>query len=160
MRRITTLEPVLGCALACLVLASIDANAQTAPQTQQQREQLQRLIYSVKGSDLFRAHCDPCHGADAEGRGPLASVLKARVPDLTVLAKNNNGEFPAVLVRKIIIGEDASVSHGSREMPIWGPIFHHIESDQPSRSVRNMTKKRDRRALHMIVWLAGQSERF
>jgi mono/diheme cytochrome c family protein len=100
------------------------------------KDQLETLIYSVKGPDLFRAHCAACHGEDAGGRGPLVSVLKTKVPDLTVLAKNNKGEFPAALVRKIVMGEDVLASHGSREMPIWGPIFHQIESDQDWGNVR------------------------
>ena len=53
-----------------------------------------------------------------------------------MLAKNNKGEFPSSPVRKIIIGEDILISHGSREMPIWGPIFHQIESDQDWGNVR------------------------
>jgi mono/diheme cytochrome c family protein len=98
--------------------------------------QLETLIYSVKGPDLFRAHCAACHGEDASGHGPLTSVLKTKVPDLTMLAKSNKGDFPSALVRKIIIGEDVLISHGSREMPIWGPIFHQIESDQDWGNVR------------------------
>ena len=40
-------------------------------------------------------------------------------------------------MRKIIVGEDVLISHGSREMPIWGPIFfHQIESDQDWGNVR------------------------
>ena len=60
----------------------------------------------------------------------LASILKAKPADLTVLAKNNGGQFPSARVRKTIPGEDILASHGSREMPIWGPVFHQIESDQ------------------------------
>lgn len=78
----------------------------------------------------------PCHGEDGRGEGPLGSVLKTKVPDLTVLATNNKGEFPSALVRKVIIGEDVLISHGSREMPIWRPIFHQIESDQDWGNVR------------------------
>jgi mono/diheme cytochrome c family protein len=100
------------------------------------REQLEQLIYSVKGPDLFRAHCAACHGEDGRGGGPLARALKTKVPDLTVLAKNNKGDFPAARVRKIMIGDDVLNSHGSREMPIWGPIFHRIEEDQDFGSVR------------------------
>jgi len=44
--------------------------------------------------------------------------------------------FPAARVRRIIAGDDVSVSHGSREMPIWGPIFHQIENDQDLGYVR------------------------
>ena len=116
-----------------VLLVSVAMCAQVPPKTQ---EQLETLIYSVKGSDLFQAHCAACHGENGSGHGPLASALKAKVPDLTVLAKNNKGQFPSALVRKIIVGEDVLISHGSREMPIWGPIFHQIESDQDWGNVR------------------------
>jgi mono/diheme cytochrome c family protein len=118
--------------LPVLLLAQT-LSAQVPPKT---KEQLETLIYSVKGPDLFRAHCAACHGEDATGHGPLATLLKTRVPDLTVLAKNNGGKFPSALVRQIISGEDVLASHGPREMPIWGPIFHKIESDQDWGNVR------------------------
>ena len=122
---------VLGFALSCFVLASFGATPQTAPKTQEKtKEQLEQLIYSVKGPDLFRAHCAACHGSDAKGNGPMASTLNAKLANLTVLAKNNGGQFPSERVRKTITGDDVLASHGSREMPIWGPIFHQIEEDQ------------------------------
>jgi len=119
--------------LPVLLLVAFGTCAQVPPKTQ---EQFERLIYSVKGPDLFRAHCAACHGEDARGGGPLAPALKTRPPDLTVLAKNNKGDFPSAQVRKLITGEDVSSSHGSREMPIWGPIFHRIEEDQDFGNVR------------------------
>jgi mono/diheme cytochrome c family protein len=97
----------------------------------------EKLIYSVKGPDLFRAHCAACHGAGGKGDGPAASSLKTSPADLTVLAKNNSGKFPAERVRKFILGDEPSMnSHGSREMPVWGPIFHQIENDQDFGNVR------------------------
>ncbi len=96
---------------------------------QQYDQQYQTLIRSTQGADLFRAYCASCHGRDAKGHGPAAPALKATVPDLTVLAKSNGGEFPADRVRRIISGDHVIASHGSREMPVWGPIFHQIESD-------------------------------
>lgn len=131
------LKMLLGFALSCFVLASLGATSQTAPKTQEKaKDQIEQLIYSVKGPDLFRAHCAACHGLDAKGDGPIAPSLKAKVADLTVLAKNNGGQFPSARVRKTITGEDVLASHGSREMPIWGPIFHQIESDQDFGNVR------------------------
>jgi hypothetical protein len=62
--------------------------------------------------------------------------LKAKVPDLTLLAKRNGGQFPEPRVRKVILGDDVVASHGSREMPIWGPIFHQIEEDVDRGNVR------------------------
>ena len=124
-------------ALSCLLLASLHAAPQTTPATKEQtKEQLEGLIYSVKGPDLFRAHCAACHGSDARGGGPLASKLKTEAPDLTRLAKNNRGQFPFARVRKTIMCDDVLASHGSREMPIWGPIFHQVEADQDFGNVR------------------------
>jgi mono/diheme cytochrome c family protein len=85
---------------------------------------------------LFRAYCASCHGSDAKGRGPAAPALKITVPDLTVLAKNNGGKFPSAYVRKVITGDEVTAAHGSREMPIWGPIFHQIEADVDWGNVR------------------------
>jgi mono/diheme cytochrome c family protein len=119
--------------VAFILATALGQCAQIPTKTQ---EQLEQLIYSVKGPDLFRAHCAACHGEDARGGGPLASVLKTKPADLTALAKNNKGDFPAARVRKIIAGDDVLNSHGSREMPIWGPIFHQIESDQDFGNVR------------------------
>jgi mono/diheme cytochrome c family protein len=103
-----------------MLLVSFAMCAQVPPKTP---EQLETLIYSVKGPHLFRAHCAACHGENTRGDGPLASALKTKVPDLTMLAKNNKGEFPSAVVRNIIIGEDDLISHGSREMPIWDRSF-------------------------------------
>ena len=71
-----------------------------------------------------------------EGNGPVAPALKATVPDLTVIAKNNGGTFPVARVRRIITGEGMIASHGSREMPIWGPIFSQVEADVDRGPVR------------------------
>jgi mono/diheme cytochrome c family protein len=119
--------------LSCLVLSGGSGTAQTKLATKNDYE---RLIYSVKGPDLYRAHCAACHGSEGKGGGPVAAVLKTKVPDLTTLARNGKGEFPSARVRKIIVGEEVLISHGSREMPIWGPIFHQIESDQDFGNVR------------------------
>ena len=100
-------------------------------------KQYEILIYSVKGPDLYKSHCAACHGADGKGGGPAASRLKGKPTNLTVLANNNGGKFPAERVRKIIAGDEPSLLiHGSREMPIWGPIFHQIEEDQDFGNVR------------------------
>jgi mono/diheme cytochrome c family protein len=110
------------------------AAAQTKATSQKQYEQ---LIYSVRGPDLFHAHCAACHGPDGKGNGPAAAALKTKPADLTILAKNNGGNFPTQRVLKFISGDDPSLlAHGSREMPVWGPIFHQIEEDQDFGNVR------------------------
>lgn len=141
----TSLRPRALVLLAFLVLCAsfIASRAQNKPSTKSApsssaipRENYERLIFSVRGPDLFRAHCAPCHGAGGKGDGPVAASLKAKAADLTVLAKNNGGRFPVERAGKFISGEEFVASHGSREMPVWGPIFHQIEEDQDFGNVR------------------------
>ncbi len=77
----------------------------------------------ASGQKLYLAHCASCHGADGKGSGPAATALKVPPPDLTTLAKRNKGNFPREHVQKTISGEDVMSAHGSREMPVWGPVF-------------------------------------
>jgi mono/diheme cytochrome c family protein len=116
----------LGFALMCVSPGENGARSQAGSGSDQQ---FQQLIHSVEGPDLFRVYCATCHGADAKGHGPTAVALKAKPADLTVLTTNNGGQFPSSRVRGAIMGDEVLASHGSREMPIWGPVFHQIESD-------------------------------
>ena len=84
----------------------------------------------LEGARIFRTHCASCHGVNGNGDGPVAPALKTKVPQLTTLTKRNGGTFPTGRVRSIIAGDKVPIPHGSREMPVWGPIFHRIEYDQ------------------------------
>jgi len=101
-------------------------------------------IRPLDGASIFQNYCAPCHGLDGRGKGPVSATLKQEVPDLTKLSQKNRGKFPASHVRNtIMFGADAPLpAHGSKEMPIWGPIFHEIEFDQDLGNVRleNVTK--------------------
>ena len=89
-----------------------------------------KLIDSIQGPDLFKTYCASCHGLDAKGKGPMAASLKAPPPDLTRISIRNHGIFPLMRVQKIIAGEEQpSSGHGSREMPVWGPIFSKVTHD-------------------------------
>jgi hypothetical protein len=74
----------------------------------------------------------------------VSKALKREVPDLTGLSQRNGGAFPAVHVRTTIMfgADDLLPAHGSKMMPIWGPIFHELEFDQDLGNVRleNVTK--------------------
>ena len=91
----------------------------------------------IDGVQVFRSYCASCHGADGKGAGPAARALKHAPPDLTLISRRNVGRFPHDHVKATIAGEEQSVSaHGSREMPIWGPVFHDVEGDQDWGEVR------------------------
>ncbi|OSQ51495.1 c-type cytochrome [Marivita geojedonensis] len=77
------------------------------------------------GKSLFQTHCAACHGANAEGKGPLAGALLLQPADLTALAAGNGGEFPLERVLKRIDGTDPLVSHGS-PMPVYGLYFEGV----------------------------------
>ena len=80
----------------------------------------------TSGPQMFRAYCGDCHGVDGKGNGPVAAVLKITPPDLTTLTQRNQGTFPYDRVFKTISGDASPVSHGTREMPIWGPVFREM----------------------------------
>jgi mono/diheme cytochrome c family protein len=101
------------------------------------------LIPSLDGQALFLNYCAVCHGRAADGTGPMAPVLKLKVADLTVITKRNGGKFPFERVQKRIEGTgSAELGHGTKEMPIWGPIFSQVTTDQDFGKVRiyNLTK--------------------
>ena len=120
--------------VAGVFLGGCNVDSQSAPA--EPNQPLPELIQSLEGPDLFRTYCAPCHGLDAKGGGPAAPALKARVPDLTLLSQNNGGRFPSARVRETISGDRLAESHGSREMPVWGPIFHQVEADTDWGNVR------------------------
>jgi len=123
----------LGAILAVVVLGAVAGRQE--PEKSQKRD-VERLIYSLQGPDLFRAHCAPCHGSDAKGHGPVAPALREPVPDLTTIEQRNRGLYPDQRIGKIISGDELMIAHGSREMPVWGPIFHQIENDRDYGDVR------------------------
>ena len=75
------------------------------------------------GKGEYEAACAVCHGLKGKGDGPFVSQLTAKMPDLTVLAKNNQGVFPFDRVYQVIDGRQEVKAHGLREMPVWGRAF-------------------------------------
>jgi len=62
---------------------------------------------------------------------PRAMFLKTAPSDLTRISSRNGGMFTLAKIRRIIAGEDAlAAGHGTRQMPIWGPMFWQVAWDQ------------------------------
>ena len=96
-----------------------------------------RMFPPLEGPKIFRMYCSACHGADGKGGGPVAGALKHGVPDLTLISRRSGGTFPRDRVKAIIAGEEQSaLAHGTREMPVFGPVFHDVEWDQDMGEVR------------------------
>lgn len=131
------LRMTLAFSIALLLLAFF---CSTSVHAGQGRKPL--AIQTVNGADIFQNYCASCHGLDGKGNGPVAPALKYKVPDLTQISKRAGGTFSRERVRAIIEGTETISGHGSREMPIWGPVFHQIGEDQDLGAVRtdNVTK--------------------
>jgi mono/diheme cytochrome c family protein len=84
-----------------------------------------------RGKAEYHSSCAPCHGSDGKGTGPVSAGLKVPPPDLTVLAKKNNGVFPFNSVSEIIDGRKTIIAHGTRDMPIWGDRY----TPEPSKAL-------------------------
>jgi len=123
---------------AAVLLAGLFAAASTVPDDKAKSQQHDpgRLIQSLNGADIYRAHCATCHGLAGKGDGPVAPALNATMPDLSTIAQRSGGVFPVERVRKIISGDELILGHGSREMPIWGSIFHQIQQDRDFGEIR------------------------
>lgn len=92
---------------------------------------------STEGAVLYKGHCASCHGVNGKGVGPMTEWLKIQSPDLTRIATREGGKFPLARVQRIIAGEEnVTRGHGSREMPVWGPVFSQIGRDQDWGKVR------------------------
>jgi mono/diheme cytochrome c family protein len=109
---------------ALLALTAVPAHAQPTIK----RETAPR-VQSMEGVDTFKAYCVSCHGLHAKGDGPAALALKKVPADLTGIAKRNGGKFSSSDVEGVIMGTNVMAAHGSRDMPIWGPVFQSLAPD-------------------------------
>jgi len=83
------------------------------------------------GKQMYVNYCAQCHGVDGKGQGPVAPALKTAPTDLTLLAKLNHGKFPDTHIVSVLeMGADTP-SHGSVEMPVWGPILGKMNTTNP-----------------------------
>ena len=120
--------------LAFLAMLSLSIVVVASPQAQTEKPTIKRVpaqpISSVQGKDNFDAYCAVCHGKAGKGDGPAAPAMKTPVADLTAIARKNGGKFSAVAVKEMIKGADREMaSHGSKDMPIWGPVFRSFSAD-------------------------------
>ena len=81
------------------------------------------------GKEAYRDYCAACHGMDGRGTGPASGAMKAGTPDLTQLASKNHDKYPRDYVIYVMDGRVEILSHGTREMPLWGTQLGDPEAD-------------------------------
>jgi mono/diheme cytochrome c family protein len=130
------MNKVAGIVLIIVPVLSLIGHAVAQKRTPDEGRQ-RNLMDSFRGPELYVAYCASCHGKDARGDGPAGKALRTAPPDLTRIAERNGGMFPFVRVQRIISGEDQTpTAHGTREMPVWGPLFSEVSWDQDLGRVR------------------------
>lgn len=80
----------------------------------------ERKPAQMSGLEMYQQLCSSCHGVSGQGDGPVSSLIKIDVPDLTRIATRDGGEFPTEDVRRTIDGRWDRRAHGARDMPVWG----------------------------------------
>lgn len=112
-------------ALLILVASAVPSQAQSGSEN--------RGFDVFSGRVTFQRYCSSCHGPEAHGDGNIAQYLKIPPTNLTEMARNNGGEFPAEKVREFVDGREDVRGHGTREMPVWGEVFQSsLTEKQPT----------------------------
>ena len=91
------------------------------------REPVQQTTAS-SGKEMFNSYCAVCHGKDGKGTGPAATQIKQQPPDLTTLAKRHGGKYPDDYVLSVLRFGVKSPTHGSSDMPMWGPLLSSVSN--------------------------------
>jgi mono/diheme cytochrome c family protein len=87
------------------------------------------------GQEMFKTYCATCHGIGGKGDGPAASALKKTPADLTQLSRKHDGKFPDASVSAKLKAVDQP-AHGSKEMPVWGPLLSSVSRDGAEAQLR------------------------
>lgn len=93
----------------------------------------------ASGSEMYTVYCAACHGATGKGNGPAASVFKKPPTDLTMLARNNKGQYPAEHVYMVLKFGTPVPAHGNIKMPVWYTLFRSLNTtDEVSDTVTRL----------------------
>ncbi len=116
---------------AVIIALAMIAMAQAAPSQEQEQEKEIKHVpvkqtNASSGQEMFNSYCAVCHGVDGKGAGPAASALKVVPTDLSALSAKNGGKYPSLHVSSVLRGEAETPAHGSKDMPVWGPLFRHL----------------------------------
>jgi mono/diheme cytochrome c family protein len=75
------------------------------------------LQAATRGMEHYRIFCANCHGAEADGNGSIAKLLKIAPTNLTLLARMHGGSFDTEKVFKAMDGRH--LVGGDQKMPVF-----------------------------------------
>jgi mono/diheme cytochrome c family protein len=90
------------------------------------------------GREMYVSYCAPCHGMTGAGNGPAAPAFKQAPTNLTLLAKTHGGKYPSEAVNTTLTFGTNVQAHGDLKMPVWGDLFHSLDSRNEESSVSTM----------------------
>lgn len=121
------MKPKLNFAAMLFCSMFLLAGAHAQPRQNIDKDQLPP-DFVPSGKQMFTQYCAACHGPDAKGNGPARVALKVPAANLTTLAKRHGGTFPYDYVTKVLQFGPGFATHGSSDMPTWGPIFRYMDN--------------------------------
>ena len=81
------------------LLIFVMSTASAAPSSSKKKKNA-RPTDAERGNELYERHCVQCHGAKADGKGPMASALVSEMPNLRgVITKETLDKYVAVVQR-------------------------------------------------------------
>lgn len=143
------MKKVLPCALiffvAFFLAARLEVQSAVPPQETAVKQAPVQHTSAASGKEMYDSYCAACHGKDGRGDGPAAAALKVPPADLSQLAKNNGGKFPAEHVASVLRFGVEAPAHGSKDMPTWGTLFSSVDNVSISDAliqlrIHNLTK--------------------
>src|SRR3974377_2009531 len=84
------------------------------------------------GSGMYAVYCAVCQGATGQGNGPAAPVFKKPPTNLAMLAKDNNGKYPAQHVYTVLRFGTPVPAHGNIQLPVWNTLLRSLNSTAES----------------------------
>ena len=97
------------------------------------------------GAEAYGENCASCHGMD--GRGVMMSAqdkMESAPPDISLLSANNGGKFPREYVLYVMDGRVEILSHGSREMPLWGTNLGDPDAEKTMNAIADFVESLQR----------------
>ncbi len=119
---------------AVVLMLAVWAMAQQSAPTQEKviKHVPVKQTSPTSGQEMYTNYCAVCHGANGTGGGPAASALKSTPTNLTDLSAKNGGKYPSMHVSSVLRGDAETPAHGSKEMPVWGPLFRNLSQGHDS----------------------------